>query len=251
MAEKLYYQESGQGKPLVLLHGYPLDHTIWLELVPYLEKSCRVILPDLRGHGRSPVPTGPYSMKTMAEDVINLLDALEIDKTVIAGHSMGGYVAIAAARYFPTRLSAMALVASHAYADSPEKRESRMSSIERIKKEGLHPVLVDVPAKLSNNERVKELGRRIISSAHRDGVIGILAGMAERPDSIEFLSGFALPIMIIAGQEDRFIPVETSRNMANEIKNAKLIEIPNAGHMPMLEKPDRTAEALLSFINSL
>ena len=251
MAEKLNYQEFGQGKPLALLHGYPLDHTIWLKLVPYLEKECRLVLPDLRGHGKSPAPKGTYSMRALAEDVARLLDTLAIEKTVLAGHSMGGYIAIAFARYFPDRLSALALVASHAYADSPEKKASRLSSIPIVEKEGAFPVVKDMPEKLSYNKDVVRFIRHIINNANQDGVIGVLAGMAERPDSIEFLSGIDLPVWIVAGQEDQLISVETNRKMAREIGNAKLIEIPKAGHLPMLDKPAQTADALMSLIKSI
>lgn len=80
MAEMLYFKEYGLGIPLTLLHGYPLDHTIWFKLVQEMKGRCRMILPDLRGHGRSPSPMGKYSMKAMAEDVIVLLDKLDIEK---------------------------------------------------------------------------------------------------------------------------------------------------------------------------
>lgn len=251
MTEALYYKDSGKGVPLTLLHSFPLDHTIWLDLVPDLEDTCRIVLPDLRGHGLSPVPEGPYSMKAMAEDVVALLDNLGIEKTVLAGNSMGGYVALAFARYFPQRLSALALVASHAYADSVEKKKLRISSIAQIEKEGVIPFFSGMPEKLSYNREVANFSRDIISRANRDGVIGTQAAMAQRPDSIDLLSGLDVPIMIIAGQNDQLIPIETSRNMAQEIKGSGLIEIPGAGHLPMLDNSTETAAALLSFIKSL
>lgn len=251
MTEKLFYKEFGQGIPLTLLHSFPLDNTIWFDLVPDMEKACRLILPDLRGFGRSPAPKGPYSLKDMAEDVIGLLDTLEIEKTVLAGNSMGGYVALAAARYFPNRLSALALVASHAYADSPEKRESRLSSIPVIAEEGIFPTFTNMPEKLSYNKEVVKFSRDIISRANRDGVIGALSAMAERPDSIDMLTELAIPVLIIAGQKDQFISIETSRKMEKDIGKAELIEIPDAGHLPMLDNSTQTAAALLSLIKSL
>lgn len=251
MAEKLYFKEFGQGLPLTLLHSFPLDHTIWLDIVPDLETTCRLILPDLRGFGRSPSPKGPYSMKAMAEDVILMLDAMKIEKTILAGNSMGGYVALAAASYFPERLSALALVASHAYADSPEKKRSRLSMIQMIEKEGVSSIFSSMPEKLSYNKEVVKFSREIISRAKKEGVIGALSAMAERQDSIIVLTDLEIPVIVIAGQEDQIIPIETSRKMTAEIIGAELIEIPNAGHLPMLDNASQTAAALLALINNL
>lgn len=123
MLQKLFYEEIGHGNPLICLHGYALDHTIWLEMVEELKSDARIILPDLRGHGKSPAPEGKYSMRVMAEDVLEIMDSLRLERANIAGHSMGGYIALALAEYYPDRLSGLALVASHAYADVPEKRK--------------------------------------------------------------------------------------------------------------------------------
>jgi pimeloyl-ACP methyl ester carboxylesterase len=250
MSEKLYVEEFGQGTPLTLLHGYPLDHRLWADVVPTLQRSCHVILPDLRGHGQSPAPEGPYSMREMAEDVVALLDTLEIEQTYIAGHSMGGYVAIAMLRYFPERILGLALTASHAYADSAEKKQARLDSIKRIKAEGTAKVFSTMSDNLTYNKRIAERIQKIIADANAEGAAGILAAMAERPDSINLLADFQEPVWIITGTEDQIIPIDTSRKMAQEIKTPRFIEISGAGHVPMLDRPEETAEALLSLINS-
>jgi 3-oxoadipate enol-lactonase len=92
---QLYFKETGEGAPMVLVHGFPLDHTIWDPVVPLLEPHARLILPDLRGHGRSPAPGGVYDMRTMADDLLSLIDALQIERVTLIGHSMGGYVSLA------------------------------------------------------------------------------------------------------------------------------------------------------------
>ena len=250
MTEKLFVEEHGQGIPLTLLHGYPLDHRLWADVVPILKQSCRVILPDLRGHGQSPAPKGPYTMREMAEDVVAMLDGLEIQQTYIAGHSMGGYVAIALAKYFPERLLGLALTASHAYADSAEKKQSRLDSIARIKKEGVTQIFSTMSDKLTYNKRIAERVQEIIAGANAEGAMGILMAMAERPDSITVLANLKKPVLIIAGKDDQIIPIETSRKMAREIKTPRFIEISGAGHVPMFDQPEKTAEALLSVINS-
>jgi pimeloyl-ACP methyl ester carboxylesterase len=180
-----------------------------------------------------------------------MLDTLGIEKTILAGNSMGGYVALAAARFFPERLSALALVASHAYADSPEKQKSRLSTIQMIEKEGVSSIFTSMPEKLSYNKEVVKFSWEIISRAKKEGVIGALSAMAERQDSIDVLTDLEIPVMIIAGQEDQIIPMETSRKMTAEINDAELIEIQDAGHLPMLDNASQTAAALLELINNL
>jgi len=248
MGINLFYKEFGKGLPVTLLHGYPLDHTIWLELVPALEKEARLILPDLRGHGQSPEPQGPYSMREMAEDVVDLWDALGIEKSLIGGHSMGGYVALALARYFPERLAGLALVASRTNADAPEKRQARLASIEDVRKNGVRDAVLGMPAKLSYNNTVRERCKEIVLDASPVGVMGSLAAMADRPDSLDLFINLEIPTLIIAGEDDQIVPVASLRAVAQKMEDPRLVEISGAGHMPMLEKPDEVASALTAFI---
>lgn len=248
MGINLFYEEFGKGLPVTLLHGYPLDHTIWLELVPALEKEARLILPDLRGHGQSPEPQGPYSMREMAEDVVDLWDALGIEKSLIGGHSMGGYVALALARYFPERLAGLALVASRTNADAPEKRQARLASIEDVRKNGVRDAVLGMPAKLSYNNTVRERCKEIVLDASPVGVMGSLAAMADRPDSLDLFINLEIPTLIIAGEDDQIVPVASLRAVAQKMEDPRLVEISGAGHMPMLEKPDEVASALTAFI---
>jgi pimeloyl-ACP methyl ester carboxylesterase len=122
---ELYYEEFGQGVPVILLHGFPLNHTIWMPVVERLQSHVRVITPDLRGHGKSPATDGDYSMRLMAEDIHALMNRLDIPKAVLVGHSMAGYASLAFARAYPGRLAGLAMVASQAEADTPEKRQAR------------------------------------------------------------------------------------------------------------------------------
>ena len=98
----LYYEETGQGMPLILVHGFPMDHTTWQPVLPFLNDCARIILPDLRGFGKSPVSKGTYTMRLLAEDILRLMDLLKLEKAVIAGHSMGGYVALILCTGLPT-----------------------------------------------------------------------------------------------------------------------------------------------------
>jgi 3-oxoadipate enol-lactonase len=244
MTVKLSYEIIGEGSPLVCLHAFGLDHTEWLDVAKILKSKAALILPDIRGHGGSPSPEGEYSMKELGADVIAILDNLKIEKAYFAGHSMGGYVMLSIAKNYPERVSGLALVASHAYADSPEKRKSRKESIKLVKQGSPQEVFADMPRNLSDDSRIREFCKQKLSHLDSNGAIGSLAAMADRDDSMQFLKNFNKPLGIIAGTEDHFIPLEMSREMAEELNPKVYVEIENSGHMPMLEHPKEVAEAL-------
>jgi 3-oxoadipate enol-lactonase len=248
MAERLYYQVIGEGYPLICLHGYALDHSIWLQVADLLKKSIRLILPDLRGHGKSPAPKRIYSMLDMAEDVSLVLDILNIKQAYIAGHSMGGYIALALAEKNPEKLFGLALVASHSYADSPEKKKSRLDDIERIKNSSVEEVLKDFPAKLTKNLEVANYCKKLISHTNKIGAMGVLGGMAERPDRTSVLASLNKSKILIAGNDDQLIHLEINKEISEKIKNLQIIEVRNVGHMPMMENPEQTAIALKKLI---
>jgi 3-oxoadipate enol-lactonase len=242
--KEIAYDRHGIGIPLVLLHGYPLDHTIWEPLIPLLLDSADLILPDLRGCGQSTLPDGIYSMTDMASDIAGLLDRLQIDKAVIAGHSMGGYVALAFARAFPDRVLGLGLVSTQALDDSPEKKEGRFKSATEILENGVQQVAESMPAKLSPNPDVKNAARSIIAAQQVPGLAGALQAMAGRQDSSPILGSMKYPVAILHGTADELIPIERAREMKASISQAELTEIEGGGHMLMLESPAQTAEAL-------
>jgi pimeloyl-ACP methyl ester carboxylesterase len=249
MTIKLSYEILGEGKPLVCLHAYALDHAEWMDVAKILEPRATLILPDIRGHGGSPSPEGEYSMKELGADVIAILDHLKINNASFAGHSMGGYVALSITRNFPDRVSGLALVASHAYADSPEKSRSRWKDIERVREQGPQEVLANMPENLSNNTRIQDFCRQKVEHMDENGVIVVLAAMANRDGSIQFLKNFKKPLGIIVGTEDHFIPLKMSREMADVLQPQVYVEIENCGHMPMMEAPDEVAEAIASLFD--
>jgi 3-oxoadipate enol-lactonase len=248
MTEELFVETRGSGIPLTLLHGYPLNHTIWLDVAARLEDQAKVIMPDLRGQGRSPAPAGTYFMDSLADDVVQVLDNLGIEKTIIGGHSMGGYVALAMAKNHPERLSGLVLIASHAFADSPEKRQSRLDSIEKIKAQGIGPILSSMPEKLSADPEIIAKCQKIILNASLQGVTSTLAGLAEREDAMSVFINLNIPAMIISGMDDQINPLSINREMAAKMKKPLIVEIEGAGHMPMLEQPEQVANALKLFI---
>ena len=248
MAENLFFKVTGQGIPLVCLHAFPLDHTVWNTVADILRSLVMVILPDLRGHGASPSPSGKYSMREMGEDVIAVLDSLKIEEAFIAGQSLGGYVALAIAKYYPEKLSGLALVASHAFADSPEKKKSRLEDIRKVRVNGPKKVLAGMPKKLSKHPEIQKYCQEKIDHMDNNGVKGVLAGMAEREESVNLLQSWNKPVGIIAGKDDQYISIETNRQMAEMIKPSVYFELENCGHMPMMENPEKVAQALISLL---
>ena len=245
---ELSFEKIGEGIPIILLHGYPLNRTIWKGVIPFLQDISNVVLPDLRGHGNSPVPEGEYSMETMAADVTALMDTLKIEKAIIVGHSMGGYVSFALARYFPGRLMGLGLIATQATPDTPERFKARMETIQEVKKKGAGVVSTSMINRLTPDRKLDaELGR-IMEGATTQGLIGTLHGIAKREDATPWLASTQVPTMILSGKMDAIIPREKAQEMADLIPLSWWIEIPEGGHMPMMEDPQITGIALRSLV---
>jgi pimeloyl-ACP methyl ester carboxylesterase len=238
------YVREGKGTPLVLIHGYPLDHSIWDKVIPLLSDSFDVIVPDLRGFGTSTPSDATYGMSEYAADIAGLLDHLGIEQAAVVGHSMGGYVALAFAREFPQRIRGLGLVSSQALADAEDRKEGRYKTAEEVGAKGVGGVAEGMAGKLSADARLQEYSRDLIKKQSPSGVIGALKAMAERLDSTEFLKNFQLPVVLVHGDADALIPVEQARSVAGSILHARLVVLEGVGHLPMLEEPEQTAEAL-------
>ena len=241
---KLAYTRRGRGTPLVLIHGYPLDHTSWDEVASLLENRFDVIMPDLRGFGQSTTVETPYTMSDMAADLAGLLDYLKIEKVALAGHSMGGYVALAFAKKYPQRVSGLGLVSSQAVANSPEGKDRRYQTAADVAQKGVGIVAEAMTPKLSANARVQAFVRAVILRQTPSAVVGALQAMAEREDLMSHLSSITFPVVLVHGNADVLIPIERAKEMKAALPSARFIEVLDAGHMPMMEFPDETAEGL-------
>jgi 3-oxoadipate enol-lactonase len=241
---ELAYERRGKGPPLVLIHGHPLDHTIWELVVPLLEKDFDLILPDLRGFGQSETVRTGYLLTDMAADIAALLDSLNLQQATIAGHSMGGYIALAFARAYPDRIRGLGLVASHVFADPPERKQSRFTDAAEIEKQGVGTLAESFPAKLTANPDLQSTLRDIILRQSVYGVAESLRAMAERADSSTLLAGARFPVVVIHGTADALIPVARAREGKALAEKIHLVEIEGVGHVPMMEAPQKTVEAL-------
>ena len=241
---ELAYSRQGKGKPLVLLHGYPLDHHIWDVVAPLLTDKFDLILPDLRGFGESSTVNTPYTMDDFASDIAGLLDHLGIRRSAIAGHSMGGYVALAFARLFPDRVTGLGLLASQTPADSPERKEGRYKSAAEVAEQGIGSVVETMGSKLSPSEEVQTFVNQTMQRQQPAAFIGALRAMAERMDATPLLNGFSFPVILVHGDADTLISIERAREVKAVLPGSHFVELKGVGHMPMMEAPQETARAL-------
>jgi 3-oxoadipate enol-lactonase len=241
---QLAYDRRGKGAPLMLLHGYPLDHHLWDEVIPLLEDTFDVIAPDLRGFGESTIADSSPTMEDFASDIAGLLDYLGMQKTAIVGHSMGGYVALAFVRLYPDRVTGLGLVSSQVLADPPDRKEGRYRSAKEVAENGIGSVVATMTPKFTADEKLQAFARTSMEQQQPAAYIGALRAMAERMDSTSLLSTLKFPVVIIHGDSDALIPADRAREVKAALPQAHLVEISGAGHMPMMEAKEKTAEAL-------
>jgi 3-oxoadipate enol-lactonase len=253
---ELAYEEAGSGPPLLFIHGWPHDRTLWSGQLSGLSTHARCIAPDLRGFGGSTV-RGPYSMAQYAEDLVALLDSLGIDRAIVCGLSMGGYVAMAMLRQHRDRVRAVILASTRATADTPEGREKRMRLIAFARENGVEALatrqlraMVGETTFDSRPELLESL-RRLMASAPLDGVLGALQAMADRPDSTETLRSLDVPAIVIGGAEDSFTPPAELRQLAAGIPGARLERIATAGHVCAFERPAAFNHLVTEFLETL
>ena len=256
MDNALAHADVGRGLPVVLLHAFPLNRMMWEPQIAALFGECRCIVPDLRGFGDSP-KSGPYSMDVFGDDVVALLDALQIEQAVVAGLSMGGYVAFNILRRYRHRVRALVLADTRAGADTPEGLRKRDELIAIAKAQGAAAVADKQVTGLigkSTREKQPELVDRVrgvMASESVEGIVGALEAMKARPDSTPLLSSIDVPTLVVVGDEDVVTPPKEARAMHEQIRGSRLEVIPGAGHLSNLERPAAFNAALSDFVGSL
>jgi len=240
---------------IVLIAGFPLTREIWNSQADALSRGRRVIRPDLRGIGKSSVPDGPYLMERLASDVAAVLDALGIERAAVAGHSLGGYVALAFARMFTERVTHLALVCSRLAADSPEQAAARRDVADRIEREvSMQPALdAYVPrltAPQTAGQRPDIVARvcEIAGSIEPIGAASMLRGMGMRAAADDIAPDLDLPVMVITGGRDAVISLEEAREVARAFPRGRLVICESSGHLPMLEEPECVTDALAALL---
>jgi len=252
---RLFYSDRGpkNGTALLLVHGFPLDHRLWDIQLAGLSPMLRVIAPDLRGHGQSQVPPGPYSMDQHADDLAALLDDLSVARVIVAGLSMGGYVAFAFWRRYAQRVQALILADTRAEPDTSQARVNRDATVARVQEIGVEAFAREMLPKLLAPGSLADTRRRgrafeIMASQPLAGIIGALGGLRDRVDSRPTLPTISVPTLVLAGEEDTITPPASGATMAATIPNARLVIVPHAGHLSPLENPSAVNAALRAFI---
>ena len=254
----LHLVEDGRGMPVLLVHGFPLDHSMWQPQIDGLKGEFRIIAPDLRGFGQSGVTSGTVTMEQFADDLAALLDALKIQEPIVfCGLSMGGYIAWQFWRRHAQRLRALVLCDTRAVADTEEAARGRVSTAQQVVTAGLSSLAESMIPKLfaepTRTERkdVVEATRRVILSSPPEGIAAALRGMAARPDVTKELPEIKVPTLVVCGEHDVISPVAEMRKIATAIPHASFEVIPQAGHMCPIENSSVFNAALRKFLESL
>lgn len=247
---------TGGGLPVLFVHAFPLNRTMWAPQVSALVERCRCVAADLRGFGDSSVAP-PYSMEQYADDLAHLLDQLHIEKVVLVGCSMGGYVSFAFWRRHQHRVRALVLSDTKAGADTEEALERRRQLIEIARAQGSTGVAnLQIASLIGKTSREKlpdtfDAVHRMIAQARPEGIVGALEAMMLRPDSIPTLATINVPALIIVGDEDVPTPAREARAMHEKIAGSRLEIIAQAGHLPNLERPAAFNHLLTEFVGAL
>jgi pimeloyl-ACP methyl ester carboxylesterase len=253
---RLFYRDTETGEPVVLLHGFAEDGAVWEQVAEQLGSGCRLLIPDLPGSGQSSLQK-ETTIESMAATVRALLDREGIEKCTLIGHSMGGYIALAFAEYYPERLRAFGLFHSTAYADSEEKKAGRLKSIAFMREHGVPPFIrqstpglfaaetrIDRPAMVDNMiARYRDLSA--------DALAAYLEAMRRRPDRVSVLERSRVPVLFVIGEKDQIVLPDQSLAQVVVPALSYIRILAKAGHMGMLEEPAAGASIIQSFINFL
>lgn len=247
--------DHGSGPPILLVHGFPLDHSMWHAQIEALAGGWRVIAPDLPGFGASPPLAGPVTMERCADHLVEMLDALGVNEPVVlCGLSMGGYVAFQFWQRHAGRLAKMVLCDTRAAADAPEAAQGRYQFAEQIITHGMGvaaetmlPKLI-APATTATSPQTVEKIRSMVLAASPAGAAEALKGMAVRADMRDLLSEMQVKTLVIVGEDDAISPPEEMREIATAMPDAELVIVPMAGHMSPMENATAFNTALLRFL---
>ena len=252
----LAVEVRGEGTPIVFIHGFPFDRTMWRHQLAGLSRWKRVAL-DLRGAGASSGPADGYSVARYADDVVQVLDALALEQAVVCGLSLGGYIVFDLLRRHARRVRAAVFCNTKSAADTPEARRGRDEMAALAEREGaaavaerLVPQLL-APATFAAQPDVVAQVREMINRTPLAGLVGALQALRDRPDSTPLLGSIGVPTLVVAGGDDRITPADGMRGMAQAIPGAQFAVIPAAGHLAPLEQPLATSRIVADFLDGL
>jgi 3-oxoadipate enol-lactonase len=252
----LHYTDSGNadGVPVIFIHGFPFDHTMWDEQVAALPSRFRAVTFDMRGHGQSEVGSGQYFLEFFVDDLLGLMDHLSIDKAIWVGLSMGGYTALRAIEKAPERCKGLVLCDTRSEPDTNEAKLKRATALKNLKTDGLKAYAENSVKNLFWSENLErkpqavEKVKNIIEATSMLGIGGTLLALASRTDTTHVLQGIKVPTLILVGEHDAITPPIAAQSMHESIEGSVMEVIPDAAHLSNLENPTVFNQHLLKFL---
>jgi pimeloyl-ACP methyl ester carboxylesterase len=253
-----YIDEGTTNSPtIIFIHGFPLNKLMWEKQIEILKENYRVIAYDIRGHGNTGIGNDNFSIDLFVKDLLSLMDVLKIDKTILCGFSMGGYIALNAIENYPERFNALLLCDTNCAADMPEAKEKRMKTIESIKEKGLEQYaeesLKKLFAPISFSKNIKEIAivREMIMKTSRQSLYKTLHALAERAETCTRIHKLKVPVLIMVGKEDEITPPDVALLMHEKIKGSIIHIIDLAGHLSNMENSSEFNNQLSGFLSSI
>jgi 3-oxoadipate enol-lactonase len=253
---EIFYDVTGSGPSVVLLHPFPVHHELWLPIVRILSSRYRLILPDLRGHGESSLGNGAATMQKHAADIARVMDDAGVDRAPLIGVSIGGYAMFEFWRRFRDRVTALVLCNTKAQADSPEARANRLQAADDVLQRGTEPFFEGMIQKLlgettrRSRPDLAEGALRMMRKMSAENVAGVQRGMAERPDSVPALKTITVPTLIVTGDEDVLTGLPEAELMKQSIPGSQMKVVAKAGHYSPWEQPEEVGRLLRQFLDS-
>ena len=252
------YSDIGEGStPIIFIHGFPFDKSCWIPQLEFLKHSNRVIAYDIRGYGESVADSSQPDLDLFAEDLIHFMDGLKIEKAIVCGLSMGGYILLNAVSKYPERFAAIVLCDTQCIADSEEAAKNRQLAIDQVAEGKLPDFAEKFISKVfcektfrDNPDLVAKI-KNIVLSTSAETIIGGLTALKERDETCSSLPGILIPALIVCGKDDVLTPLKQSIDMHSSIKNSTLCVIEDAGHLSNLENPVQFNDYFHNFILNL
>ena len=253
----VFLEGNSKNKPIIFVHGFPFDHTMWKAQINELSKNYFCVTYDIRGLGESPAGNGQFTMESFVDDLETVMAELKLDKPVLCGLSMGGYIGLRALERMQEKFAAVILCDTKPEADNSEGKLKRAGAIKRINTEGLIPFTKDFVTNCYGDHykqnHKEEFEKRIAKSSAFDpvGVKGSLLAMLSRTDTSDYLNKIKIPTLVICGEFDALTPSSVMKAMADKINEAEFVVINDSGHMSPIENPEEVNKAIQNFLNKV
>ncbi|MBK8943876.1 MAG: alpha/beta hydrolase [Ignavibacteriae bacterium] len=254
---RVYLSGNEKNKSIIFIHGFPYDHTMWDEQVNFLKDKYFCVRYDIRGLGKSPAGDGQYTMDSFVEDLFSIIDELKLEKPIICGLSMGGYITFRALEIDQIKFSAAILLDTRTESDNNEGKIKRQNGIAKINKEGVISYVNNFVPTCFWDETIKnnsELYNTVLNQSRTSNAIGVkgcLFAMLSRTDTTDSLKKINIPTLILCGEFDKLTPPNVMQKIADEIPNSKFVMTKNSGHMTPIEKPDDVNLNINDFLDKI